>query len=299
MNFKAGAWGKDFALGARYQNHYWVFPVNKDQRTLETFRLYDSYRKMMLHFPIKEFSLRGKQNNCENCGQGGGVILYNGSFFYNCYDSRDLCKMDPNTMRLLRRELEGSDPSSFNNVFSYKGVKYQDMDMAGDEKGLWMIYGSSKANGNMVIRQVDAKNLKAGRLWTTTQRKSEVTNSFMICGVLYAIRRVNTTHEEVFYYYDTNTAQEGTLQIFLEKALPTVQSLNYNPSDGTLYMFNDAYLVYYNVTFKNRIPVKSRGGEISAAPEGQDSGGRLGQKLVSSLVQDDARKEDRISDFTR
>ncbi|XP_054826064.1 olfactomedin-like [Eublepharis macularius] len=296
-DFKAGSWGKDFALGTKLQDHYWVFPANKDHRTLETFRLYASYRKMMLYFPIKEFSLKGKNDQCENCGQGAGVIFYNGSFFYNCYDSRALCKMDPNAMQLLHKDLEDNDPASFNNMFSYKGVKYQDMDMAGDEKGLWMIYGSSKANGNMVIQQVDPNNLKVGRLWTTTQPKTEVTNSFMICGVLYATQRVNATHEEIFYYYDTNTAQEGNIHIFMEKALPTVQSLNYNPNDENLYMFNDAYLVYYNVTFKDHISVISRGGQVEATGKGQRSDSAGGHNVIKRQVQADASKQDQISDL--
>nr|XP_056708033.1 olfactomedin-like [Euleptes europaea] len=296
-DFKVGSWGKDSALGTKLQDHYWVFPANKDHRTLETFRLYASYKKMMLYFPIMEFNLRGKKDECENCGQGGGVIFYNGSFFYNCYDSRALCKMDPNTMRLLRKDLEANDPTSFNDIFSYKGVKYQDMDMAGDEKGLWMIYGSSKDNGNVVIRKVDPNNLKAGRLWTTTQPKKEATNSFMICGVLYATRRVNATHEEVFYYYDTNTAQEGNMRIFIEKSLPTVQSLNYNPNDENLYMFNDAYLVYYNVTFKNHMPVISRGGQVAATAEGQNSARMGEQNVVNNQVQADASKQDQITDL--
>ncbi|KAL8183052.1 UNVERIFIED_CONTAM: hypothetical protein K2H54_013637 [Gekko kuhli] len=295
--FKAGSWGKDFALGAKLQDHYWVFPANKDHRTMETFRLYASYKKMMLYFPIMEFSLRGKKDGCENCGQGGGAIFYNSSFFYNCYDSRALCKMDPDAMRLLRRELDAAAPASFNDIFSYKGVRYQDMDMAGDEKGLWMIYGSSKAKGNMVIRQVDPSNLKAGRRWNTTQPKPQVTNSFMICGVLYATRRVNATHEEVFYYYDTNAAQEGNMQIFMEKALPTVQSLNYNPNDGNLYMFNDAHLVYYNVTFKNHVSVISRRVQVAATTEGQGSDRAVGQNVVNNEVQADASKQDRISDL--
>lgn len=275
--------------------------MNKDQRTLETFRLYSSYKKMTLYFPIMEFSLRGKTDQCENCGQGGGVVFYNGSFFYNCYDSRDLCKMDPNTMRIVRKELEGNDPASFNDLFSYKGVRYQDMDLAGDEKGLWMIYGSSKANGSMAVRQVDPNSLKVGRLWTTTQPKSEVSNAFMICGVLYATRSVNATHEEVFYYYDTNTTREGQIQLFIEKLMPTVQSLNYNPNDERLYMFNDAYLVYYNVTFKDHTSasVMSRGGRAAATAEGQGSDPALGQKVVNSQARASASKPDQISGWAR
>ncbi|KAH0621236.1 hypothetical protein JD844_022321 [Phrynosoma platyrhinos] len=267
-NFKAGSWGKDFALGTKSPDHYWVFPADKDNYILEKFRLYSSYKKLMLYFPVLEFSLRGNNDKCENCGQGGGVVFFNGSFYYNCYNSRSLCKIDPHTMRLLRKELEDEDPPSFNDVFSYKGVKFQDMDMAGDEKGLWMIHGSKKADGNMVIRKVNPDTLQIGRPWIISQQKTNVSNTFMICGVLYATRRLNSTHEEIFYAFDTNSAQERKLHIFLEKPLPTLQSLNYNPNDQKLYVYNDGYLVQYDVTFKGRRA--SRSGEAIAPEHGLD-----------------------------
>nr|XP_056708031.1 olfactomedin-like [Euleptes europaea] len=264
-DFKTGSWGKDFALGSKFKDHFWVYPMNKDERTLETYRLYSSFKKLLLYSPIQEHSHNvNSEGTCENCGQGGGVVFYNGSFFYNCYDSRALCREDPFTMKVSRMELDDQDPASFNNWYSYKDAKYQDMDMAGDEKGLWMIHSSTTANGNVLIRKVNPNTLKVGTPWITTQPKNKLTNTFMICGVLYATKRVNSTHEQIYYYYDTNTAREGNIEISMEKFMPTVQSLNYSPNDEKLYMFNEGYLVYYNTTFKNHIQGESRGGRFFA-----------------------------------
>lgn len=270
LNFKTGSWGKDFALRTKLSDHYWVFPANKGSRILETFRMYSSYRKLLLYFPVLEFSLKGKDDKCNNCAQGAGLIFYNGSFFYNCFDSRSLCKTDPHTMRLLRKELEDDDPPSFNNIYSYKGVKYQDMDMAGDERGLWMVHGSTHGNGTMVIRKVDPNTLNVERPWRTTQLKSNVTNSFVICGVLYATQRVNATHEKIFYSFDTDKLRDSKVDIYMEKLLPTVQSLNYNPNDQKLYMYNDGYLIYYDLTFRNPTLINQpRAGNLSVAQQAQ------------------------------
>ncbi|KAJ6665607.1 hypothetical protein lerEdw1_003450 [Lerista edwardsae] len=130
-------------------------------------------------------------------------------------------------------------------------AKDRDMDLAGDEKALWMIHGSKKGNGTMDIRAIDPNKLIAERPWTISQKKTEVTNSFVICGVLYATQRVNVTHEKIFYAFDTNKIQEYKINIFMEKPLPTVQSLSYNLNDQKLYMYNDGYLIYYDLTFKN------------------------------------------------
>ncbi|KAL8183050.1 UNVERIFIED_CONTAM: hypothetical protein K2H54_013598 [Gekko kuhli] len=283
-DFKTGSWGKDFALGTNLKDHYWVFPMNKDERTLETFRLYASLKKLLLYSPVREYSLNvNSKENCDSCGQGAGVALFNGSFYYNCYDSRALCMADPFTMKVSKLELDDQDPASFNNWFSYRDVKYQDMDMAGDEKGLWMIHGSTLANGNVVIRKVNPHTLKVGNPWITTQSKNQLTNTFMICGVLYATKRTNSTHEEIFYYYDTNTGREGNMQIFMEKVMPTVQSLNYNPNDEKLYMFNDGYLVYYDTRFKNHIQAIGRGGKLLGIEAGQDAERGKGAQVADGL----------------
>ncbi|XP_066477331.1 olfactomedin-like [Tiliqua scincoides] len=263
-DFKAGAWGKDFAVGTKVPDYYWVFPINKDERTLEIARLYASMKKLTLYSPLQQYSLNikgnAKEGKCLDCGQGAGVIFFNGSFYYNCFDSRAVCKADPITTKVVRSEFEDKDPTSFNNWLSYKGIKYQDMDLAGDEQGMWLIHGSVVANGNVVIRKMDPKTLKVGSPWITTQPKEKMSNSFMICGRLYATKTLNDTHEEIYYVYDTKTSSEKNIKIIMEKPLPTVQSLKYNPNDQKLYLYNDGYLVYYNVTFKSHLP--GRRGEV-------------------------------------
>ncbi|XP_062823376.1 olfactomedin-like isoform X1 [Anolis carolinensis] len=294
-DFKAGSWGKDFAVGTKTPDHYWVFPLNKDERTLESYRLYSSYKKLLIYSPVREYSLNIRNNpNCEDCGQGAGVIFFNGSFYYNCFDSRALCRADPFSMRISRENIEDQDPASFNNWFSYKGVKYQDIDLAGDEKGLWMVHGSTLSNGKLVIKKVDPETLKVGIPWITSQSKDALSNSFMICGVLYATKRKNSTHDEINYMYDTNTGQESNIKIFIEKPLPTVQSLNYNPNDRKLYMYNDGYLVSYNITFINSKSKVLK--DVAANEQDQASGAEGEHSLVKSGSQSTTSQDNPSSD---
>uniref|UniRef100_A0A8D2IS35 Olfactomedin-like domain-containing protein n=1 Tax=Varanus komodoensis TaxID=61221 RepID=A0A8D2IS35_VARKO len=222
--FKAGSWGKDFAMGTKFPDHYWVFPANKDERTLETY----------------QYTLNiNSKPTCENCGQGGGVIFFNGSFFYNCFDSRNLCKLNIATHELQRVTLEGA---AFNNWFSYAGVNWQDFDFAGDEKGLWIIYSTESSKGKIIIGKLDPNTMNMIQKWQTSLFKPNATNTFMICGVLYALKRVSAHKEKIFYTYDTNTGMEGTTDIMIEKLAETFQSVSYNPNDHKLYMYNDGYL---------------------------------------------------------
>ncbi|XP_072841407.2 olfactomedin isoform X1 [Pogona vitticeps] len=294
MKFKAGSWGKDFALGTKFKDYYWVFPMNQDERTLEKYRLYASFKKLLLYTPIREYTLNiNSQTVCDGCGQGAGVVFFNGTFFYNCLDSRALCKADPFSMRISREDLEDPDPASFNNWFSYQGVKYQDIDLAGDEKGLWMIYATTMSNGKLVIKKIDPETLEVGTPWITSQTKDSLSNSFMICGVLYGTKRKNSTHDEIHYMYDTSNSRERNIQILIEKPLPTVQSLNYNPNDQKLYMFNDGYLVFYDVTF--RAPTAKRDGELVVTEKHQDS---AAEEQTGSREEQSSSVSDQQEDLT-
>ncbi|XP_078243210.1 olfactomedin [Pogona vitticeps] len=268
FSYKYGAWGKDFAINNKNPDMYWVAPLNTDERLMETYRLYNTYKDLLLYKNQIEKSLSqfvGFSWNYMNCGQGSGGILYNGSFYYNCHNSRNLCKLDIVTNNFKRKTMEGA---AFNNWFSYMGVRWQDFDFAGDEKGLWVVYSTENSKGKITIAQLDPENLDTIKKWETALYKTNITNTFMICGVLYALKRQTAHKETIFYTYDTNTGKEGTLNIALEKLSDTPQSVSYNPNDHKIYMYNDGYLVTYDVIFKPR-PMRAR--RSVATVNGQNS----------------------------
>ncbi|XP_062974399.1 olfactomedin-like [Elgaria multicarinata webbii] len=254
FSYRYGAWGKDFAVGNHNPDMYWVAPLNIDERLMETYRLYNSYSDLLLYKNQIEKSLSqyvGLTWNYINCGQGSGPILYNGSFYYNCYNSRNLCKLEVATHKLRRVTIEGA---AFNNWYSYGGVNWQDIDFAGDEKGMWVIYSTESSKGKVIIGKLDPDNLKIIQKWQTSLFKPDATNTFMICGVLYALKRISAHKEKIFYTYDTNTGKEGTTNIFIDKLADTPQSVSYNPNDHKLYMYNDGYLVTYDMLFRRQPP---------------------------------------------
>ncbi|XP_044294408.1 olfactomedin-like [Varanus komodoensis] len=258
FSYRYGAWGKDFAFGNPTPDMYWVAPLNTDERLMETYRLYNSYSDLLLYKNQIEKSLSqyiGLTWNYVNCGQGSGPILFNGSFYYNCHNSRNLCKLNIATHELQRVTLEGA---AFNNWFSYAGVNWQDFDFAGDEKGLWIIYSTESSKGKIIIGKLDPNTMNMIQKWQTSLFKPNATNTFMICGVLYALKRVSAHKEKIFYTYDTNTGMEGTTDIMIEKLAETFQSVSYNPNDHKLYMYNDGYLVTYDGIIKSKPQTERR-----------------------------------------
>lgn len=240
FSFKYGSWGRDYSPSNPESEVYWVAPLNTDGRYLEYYRIYNSFDNLLLFKPMYESRI--------TYGEGSGAALYNNFLYYHAYASRYMVKhnLQTNTM-VLRKELPNA---VIGNRFSYAGVAWQDIDFAVDESGLWVIYSTEKTMGNIVISKLNETTLDVLNTWQTRQYKPSVSNAFMLCGVLYATRTMNTRKEEIFYMYDTRTGQEGRISVIMDKKLDTIQSIDYNPTDQKLYVYNDGYLLRYDVTFQ-------------------------------------------------
>nr|BAB85495.1 Tiarin [Xenopus laevis] len=248
--YKFGGWGKDTFPGAN-QDIHWVAPLQTDGRIMNIMRFYTSYDDLLLFKKptdkILTKNLQYNQIDYSICGQGGGMMVYNNSMYYNRYNTKDICKYNVDTNAVERKPLTDA---SFNNRFSYASSSWQDIDLASDEDGLWVIYSTEQNSGNIVISKLNSTTLTVEKTWTTSQYKLGATNAFMVCGVLYATRTLSTRKEEIFYMYDTKTNKEGKLSIILDKMMENVQSLAYNPNDQKLTMYNDGYLISYDLAFK-------------------------------------------------
>uniref|UniRef100_A0A8C5QH21 Olfactomedin-like domain-containing protein n=1 Tax=Leptobrachium leishanense TaxID=445787 RepID=A0A8C5QH21_9ANUR len=245
-----GVWGKDAAKGVS-NGHYFVAPLlTSDSRMMNVFRTYSSYDDLALYRQAKSVTLNTGTTSSPvytNCGQGGGAIVYKHFLYYNCYNTRNICKLNLTDNAITRIALTDS---VFNNRFSYSHTTFQDIDMASDEDGLWVIYSTEDNIGNFVISKLNDASFTVQQTWRTSQYKPAVTNAFMACGVLYATRALNTQTEEIFYMYDTKTGKESYLSIPFTKMRENTHSLSYNPNDHKLYMYNDGFLVTYDLTFQ-------------------------------------------------
>ncbi|XP_053253542.1 olfactomedin-4 isoform X1 [Podarcis raffonei] len=240
FDYKYGAWGRYTSPLNPEKELYWVAPLNTDGRYLEYYRLHDSFDNLLLFRYSNQFRIL--------YGQGSGMVAYNNYMYFNQHGSRDMSKLDLSTNTVVLKKT--LPDAAFNNRFSYAGVSWQDLDFAVDENGLWVIYSKEASAGNIVISRLNETTLEVISTWETRQYKPAVSNAFVVCGVLYATRPINTRKEEIFYTYDTNTGREGRTSITLDKMLETIQSINYSPIDGKLYVFNDGYLVQHQLTFQ-------------------------------------------------
>ncbi|KAM4019983.1 olfactomedin-4-like isoform 2-T2 [Anomaloglossus baeobatrachus] len=239
FSYKFGAWGSDSFLGAD-QGMQFVAPLNTDERTMNTLRLYNTYNDLLIYKHKEEKSLPVS-------GQGGGMIMYNKSLYYNCYNTQNLCKLNLQTNAVEQKALTDA---TYNRRISYSSSPLLDINFAADETGFWVIYTTEADGGNIHIVKVNVTTLELMQTWSTSQDKRDVTNTFMASEVLYATRALNTKQDEIFYMYDTKTSKESYMSVPFDKMRENVQSLSYNPNDQKLYMYNDGYLITYDLTFK-------------------------------------------------
>ncbi|XP_026255341.2 olfactomedin-4 [Urocitellus parryii] len=239
FSYLYGAWGRDYSPQNPKEGQYWVAPLETDGRTLQYYRLHNTLNDLLLYSYTRSPQIR--------YGQGSGTAVYNNNMYVNWYNTGNIAKINLNTnVVAVTRALPNA---AYNNRFSYANVAWQDIDFAVDEHGLWVIYATEASTGNIVISKLNDTTLEVLNTWFTKQYKPSVSNAFMVCGVLYATRTLNTRTEEIFYYYDTNTGREGHLSITMNKMKERVQSINYHPFDQKLYVYNDGYLLNYNLIF--------------------------------------------------
>ncbi|XP_071979951.1 olfactomedin-like isoform X2 [Engystomops pustulosus] len=248
--YKTGAWGKDAAWNTTKKSLYWVGPLNPEGRLLESIRIYPTLNDILLYknaidLPLSVFN-KNKWNHTL-AGQGAGAIVYNNNLYYNCFNTPEICKVSLTSGVYQRKPLPNA---AFNNRFSYSGVTFQDMDFASDEKGLWVIYSTEESAGKMVVGKINVATMTVDKVWTTTMMKTGVTNAFMMCGVLYATRSVSKQNEEIFYKFDTKTGKGGPISFMMEKMSEKIHSLSYNANERKLYVYNDGFLVHYDVLLK-------------------------------------------------
>uniref|UniRef100_UPI00358EE2D4 olfactomedin-4-like n=1 Tax=Myxine glutinosa TaxID=7769 RepID=UPI00358EE2D4 len=238
--YRFGAWGKDSNPVPGRENLYWVGTDNTNY--FQTFRLYSSYQKLRTNrAPLSEKPLRTYK------AQLNAVVL-NNKLYFQQYNTHTLTIYDlTSNSYITRAQLPNV---AYGNKFSYIDSAYSDIDLAVDENGLWAIYSTDQAMGRIVLSSLDNQTLAVTNTWNVPLYKPTASQGFMVCGVLYLTRPITMHDEEIFFAYDTRTNTSKNMNIVLEKKMEGMRSLDYNPADHKLYMYNDGYLVTYDVIFQ-------------------------------------------------
>ncbi|XP_063344914.1 noelin-like isoform X1 [Pelmatolapia mariae] len=176
---------------------------------------------------------------------GTGQVVYNGSLYFNKFQSHTIIKFDFSTSLISRsRQL---DFAGYNNMYHYSWGGHSDIDLMVDEGGLWAVYATNQNAGNIVLSQLNPNTLQIIRSWTTNHPKRSAGEAFMICGTLY-VTNGYSGGTKVYYAFSTNSSTYEYIDIPLTNKYSHLSMLDYNPRDRALYAWNNGHQVLYNVT---------------------------------------------------
>ncbi|KAI7812141.1 putative olfactomedin-4-like [Triplophysa rosa] len=252
-SYTFGAWGRDANPAPGDENKYWLVVLSSSNVFGHFVRQYNSMSTILLGIGPTDTYI-SSSNPTTNTIQGPNMVMYGNALYYNCYNTLNVCKFNMTTRTVSTVALPND--AGFNNKFPFAHLGlaygYTDMDFAADESGVYVIYTTTTNFGNVVISKVETSTPPVlGQTWSTSLHKKTVTNTFMVCGVLYATRYLDKETEEIFYSFDTKTNTERyDWRIHIKKMQTNIKFLNYDPRDHLLYVYSDAYILTYEIMFQ-------------------------------------------------
>ncbi|XP_056353429.1 adhesion G protein-coupled receptor L2 isoform X4 [Oenanthe melanoleuca] len=184
---------------------------------------------------------------------GTGFVVYDGAVFFNKERTRNIVKFD------LRTRIKSGEAiinyANYHDTSPYRWGGKTDIDLAVDENGLWVIYATEQNNGMIVISQLNPYTLRFEATWETTYDKRAASNAFMICGVLYVVRSVYQDNESetgrnaIDYIYNTRLSRGEHVDIPFPNQYQYIASVDYNPRDNQLYVWNNNFILRYSLEF--------------------------------------------------
>ncbi len=251
-SYSFGAWGRDANPAPGDEDKYWLVVLSASNAFGNFIRQYNSLSTTILGIGPTDTYI-SSSNPTTNTIQGPNMVMYANALYYNCYNTYYVCQFNLTTRAVSNVALPSD--AGYNNKFPFAHLGttyiYTDMDFATDESGVYVIYTTTSNFGNVIISKIETSNPPVlNQIWSTSLHKKTVTNTFMVCGVLYATRYLDKEIEEIFYSYDTKTNEERyDLRIHIKKMQTNIKYINYDPRDHLLYVFSDAYIVTYEIMF--------------------------------------------------
>ncbi|KAI2654781.1 Olfactomedin-4 [Labeo rohita] len=241
-SYKYGGWGKDSKPLPGSENMYWYSGYS--DTLVSRITQYSDYYKLIMRQAFRTHELY-VYNRYDWRGTGNNYVVRENTLYYQYRSPFAMGKFNMTSATPTYKVIPKASAQ-----FSYHYSANQNLDFAADESGLWITYVTEESNGTLVLGKINEQSFEIKEVWQTSVFKQSVTNAFMICGVLYVTRSVDTETEEIFYTYDTNKNKESYVSIPFEKFQDFYVYLDYNPTDQRIYMFNNGYYVYYNIKFK-------------------------------------------------
>lgn len=179
---------------------------------------------------------------------GTGHVVYNGAFFYNRAFSRDIIRYD------LRHRYVAAWTTLHDSLLEEQAHHPQsEVQFAVDESGLWVLYPALDTEGFhqevILLIQVSPRDLQPIQSFRTGLRRGLYGNSFLVCGVLYAVDSMERHYANVTYAFDTHTLTHTMPSLAFVNMHTHTSQLAYCPLDKKLYAWDNGHQMTHDVVF--------------------------------------------------
>lgn len=179
---------------------------------------------------------------------GTGHVVFNGAFFYNRAFSRDVIRYD------LRHRYVAAWTTLHDAILDEQVHRTQtEVQFAVDESGLWVLYPALDTEGFhqevMLLIHLRSRDLQPVRSFRTGLRHGRYGNSFLVCGVLYAVDSMEHRNANVTYAFDTHTLTHTVPSLAFTNMHTHTSQLTYCPLDKKLYAWDNGHQMLYDVIF--------------------------------------------------
>ncbi|XP_017488626.1 PREDICTED: myocilin-like, partial [Rhagoletis zephyria] len=232
-----GSWLRDPAASSDIDHEKTYVTEESD-----THNLYEYPTKMKYRM---NFSPRRKYNIPEGF-QGNAHVVYNGSFYYNQYNSDLVVKLDLVTMKKISTPLPYAGTAVGNRLYS---TDHNYMDLNVDEVGLWVIYSTYDSN-NTLVAKLDADTLKMQYNFNISLDHRKFGEMFIVCGHLYAIDSCTETNSHIRYVIDLYNGKLLNVDLPFSNPFRKTTTVGYNPLTVELYSWDKGNALTYPIRYR-------------------------------------------------
>jgi len=179
---------------------------------------------------------------------GTGAVVYGPYLYYNRGNTAYIVKYNLQTER-VEAQISVGGYSPRKNYYNWGG--YSGMDLAVDEQGLWVLFGSTGNSRRLYAYKIDVSRNTITNTWSlSTEQMSSMGNAFVACGVVYCIDSHGGRSTTINFAYDTKTGKQWNPNIQFTNQYGYNTMVDYNPRERVLYAWDNKRQVTYSLTFE-------------------------------------------------
>ncbi|XP_053562542.1 olfactomedin-like protein 3 isoform X1 [Bombina bombina] len=181
---------------------------------------------------------------------GTGHVVYEGNLYYIRNDNEfQIIKFN-----LANKTVVDSAVLPIEEPVPVYGLsKFNYIDIAADEEGLWAIYATKENEKNICLAKLDPSNLGIEQMWDTPCPIENAESAFVVCGALYVVYNTKLpSRSRIQCVFDVSgtISSENVPVVYFPKRYGSHSSMKYNPKEKQIYAWDDGYQIIYKLSMK-------------------------------------------------